>query len=71
MKHYTKEELELYRNKEMSVLGRISCSAHLKECSSCARLFKELETEDAFVTELRDSLQLFDELSRRDVRHET
>ncbi len=68
MKHYTKEELELYRNKEMSVLGRISCSAHLKECPRCAKLFSELETEDAFVTELRSSLQLFDELSRGDAR---
>ena len=68
MKHYRKEDLELYRNKEMSVLGRISCSAHLKECSRCAKLFRELETEDAFVTELRDSLQLFDELLHGDAK---
>lgn len=32
MKHYTKEELELYRHGQMSVLGRIACSSHLKEC---------------------------------------
>ena len=64
MKHYTKEELELYRNKEMSVLGRINCAMHLRECPDCAKLLKELEKEDAFVTELRNSFQLFDEVSR-------
>ena len=51
MKHYTKEELELYRHGQMSVLGRIACSSHLKEC----------EYDDAFVRELRDSIKTYKE----------
>lgn len=31
MKHYTKEDLELYRHHQLSILGRIACAAHLKE----------------------------------------
>ena len=46
MKHYTKEELELYRNGKMSVLGKILCSVHLKKCKKCADLLAEL-TEDS------------------------
>ena len=64
MKHYTKEELELYRHHEMSVLRRVACSAHLKECTACASLLKELDTDDAFVMELRDSLKIFEEVSK-------
>ena len=66
MKHYTKEELELYRHHEMSVLHRVACSAHLKECPACASLLKELDTDDAFVMELRDSIRIFDEAAKRD-----
>ena len=65
MKHYTKEELELYRHHEMSVLGRVACSVHLKECATCASLLKDLETDDAFVMELRDSIRMFDEAARQ------
>ena len=65
MKHYTKEELELYRHHEMSVLRRVACSAHLKECTACANLLKELDTDDEFVMELRDSIRIFDEAAKR------
>ena len=41
MKHYTKEELELFRNGKMSLLSRISCSGHLKNCPDCAGLMEE------------------------------
>ena len=67
MKHYTKEELELYRHHEMSVLRRVACSAHLKECRECAKLLQELEKDDAFVMELRDSIRMFDEAAKRDM----
>ncbi len=67
MKHYTKEELELYRHHEMSVLRRVACSAHLKECTVCASLLKELDRDDAFVMELRDSIRIFDEAARHDM----
>ena len=33
MKHYTEEELEMYRNAQMSVLGRIACASHLQNCT--------------------------------------
>ena len=64
MKHYTKEELESYRHHEMSVLGRLACSSHLKECEACTKLLKELETDDAFVSELRDSIRIFEEAAK-------
>ena len=42
MTHYKKEDLELFRNGQMSVLGKIGCTAHLKSCKECAELLKEL-----------------------------
>ena len=63
MKHYTKEELELFRHDQMSVLGRISCAAHLKKCPECAKLLEELDEEDRFVRDLRDSVRLYKTLS--------
>ena len=59
MKHYTKEELDCYRHHEMSVLGRIACAAHLKECDECANRLVELEQDDRFVGELRDSIRAY------------
>lgn len=64
MKHYTKEELERYRHHEMSVLGRINCSSHLKECDDCAKLLLEIEQDDSFVDELRDSLRVYAEAGK-------
>ena len=61
MKHYTKEELDCYRHHDMSVLGRINCAAHLKECDQCAKILVELEQDDTFVGELRESLRLYKE----------
>jgi len=65
MAHYTKEELELYRHGDMSVLGRIKCEAHLKSCPECAKLLDELRDEDHFIDELRDSVRLYKDLSRQ------
>ena len=63
MKHYTKEELDLFRNGKMSLLGKISCSGHLKNCQECAKLLEELSQDDRFIDELRSSVLLFQELS--------
>jgi len=63
MKHYTKEELDCYRHHEMSVLGRINCAAHLKECEECAKRLLELEEDDTFICELRDSITSLKEAS--------
>lgn len=63
MKHYTKEELELYRDCRMSVLGRIQCKDHLKQCTECQNIMKEIEEEDELITKLRASVNLYEELS--------
>ena len=62
--HYSKEELELYRNHQMSVLGQIACSAHLKECPACAKLLDELKDDDRFLNDLRTSVKIYDMLSK-------
>ena len=59
MKHYTKEELDCYRHHEMSVLGRIQCTAHLKLCKECAKLLEELKRDDSFIAELQDSVKVY------------
>ena len=59
-KHYTKEDLELFRNRQMSVLGRLTCQAHLKECPECAALLKELSEDDDFVRRIRDSARIYE-----------
>jgi len=64
MTHYTKEELELYRHNEMSVLGRIACASHLKSCPECEKLLHELEDEDRFVDDLRNSVRLYKDLAQ-------
>ena len=63
MKHYTKEELDLYRNGKMSILGKISCTAHLKSCQECATLLQELEEDDKLIAHLRTSVQIYSDLS--------
>ena len=66
MSHYTKEELEQYRNKEMPVIKRLNCAAHLKECASCATLLAELDDDAAFVSRLRDSLKRYEEFNEKE-----
>lgn len=58
--HYSKEDLELYRNHQMSILGRLTCQAHLKECPACAQLLKELSEDDDFIRQLRASAQIYE-----------
>ena len=60
--HYTKEDLELFRNHQMSILGRLTCQAHLKECPECARLLKELSEDDDFIRQLRASAQIYESM---------
>ena len=58
--HYTKEDLELFRNHQMSILGRLTCQAHLKECPECAALLKELSEDDDFIRRLRSSAHIYE-----------
>lgn len=64
MRHYSKEELELFRNGGMSVLGRITCAAHLKECALCVKRLEVLKEDDQLIRELRESLRLFQTFSK-------
>jgi predicted anti-sigma-YlaC factor YlaD len=66
MKHYTREELELYRNGQMSVLGRITCTSHLRECENCKKILEELKEDDRLIAELRSSVQIYQELSQEE-----
>ena len=63
MEHYTKEELDQYRNGEMSVLRKISCSAHLKNCPECAKLLEELNADDQLLRDLRGSVEIYQQLA--------
>ena len=62
MKHYSEEELEMYRNGQMSVLNRITCASHLQNCTECAKRLEELKENDQFIIDLRSSVQLYKEL---------
>ena len=71
-KHYTKDELEMYRHGQMSLLGRMQCAAHLRECPDCRTLLDELESDDEFVRELRDSIKAYREIGNSTVsKHPT
>ena len=63
MAHYTKEQLESYRNGNISVLGRIACSIHLKNCEACSKLLDELAEDDKFISELQKSIEVFQRIT--------
>ena len=63
MGHYTKAELDQYRKGGMSVLRKISCSAHLKNCPACAKLLEELNADDQLLRDLRGSVELYQQLA--------
>lgn len=60
MSCYSKAELDLFRHGEMSVLSRICCKAHLKECDSCQRRLAELCEDDMLIEELRQSVKTYE-----------
>ena len=64
MKHYSEEELEMYRNGQMSVLNRITCASHLQDCAECKKILEELKEDDQFIAELRSSIQQYRESSQ-------
>ena len=69
MEHYTKEELDQYRNGGMSVLRKIRCSAHLKTCLVCAKLLEELNSDDQLLRDLRGSVELYQQLAPEPKTH--
>lgn len=71
MEHYTKEELDQYRNGGMSVLRKIHCTAHLKNCKECADLLKDLESDDQLLRDLRGSVELYQQFAQEPKTHRT
>ena len=69
MEHYTKEELDLFRNDRMSVLGKIRCSAHVKNCPECAKLLEELNSDDQLLRDLRGSVEIYQQLAAKTEPH--
>ena len=69
-KHYTKEDLDLFRNHQMSILGHLACQAHLKECPECTSLLKELIEDDDFIRQLRDSVQTYEDAEKKSAGEE-
>ena len=56
MRHYTREELDRFRHKDMGLFSRFICTGHLVLCSSCRNLLKILSEDDALLNELREHL---------------
>ena len=69
--HYTKEDLELFRNHQMSILGRLTCQAHLKDCPECTALLKELSDDDDFIRQLRASAHIYEEIVKGEMSNKT
>ena len=69
--HYSKEDLELYRNHQMSILGHLTCQAHLKECPECTALLKELSEDDDFIRQLRASAQIYEAVVNHEPANKT
>lgn len=65
MEHYTKAELDQYRSGGMSILRKIQCSAHLKDCPECAELLRELDADDQLLRDLRGSVEVYRQLAAK------
>jgi len=69
MKHYTSEELEGYRNGDMSVSEHENCTRHLTDCQECRARFDELKEDDKLLATIRRNFARFNAvLSNREVR---
>lgn len=56
MKHYTSEELDQFRHKDMNFLLRFICRVHLCICSRCRDQMSQLHYDDTLLKKIRDSL---------------
>lgn len=57
--HYSKNTWERYHKNLQPVLLKIQCSSHLRSCPECAAILREIENEDRFIQQLRDSVQSY------------
>lgn len=60
---YSKEELDMFRHGEMSVLSRICCKAHLKECEACQHRLAELCEDDLLIKELQQRVSVYEKIN--------
>ena len=63
MRHYSKEELELFRNRELSLWNQMVCRAHLKKCAGCRTLLQSLEKNNSLLSSLKESVRFLNELA--------
>ena len=57
MKHYTSEELDQYRHRDMNLFLRFFCCVHLCICSGCRKQMSQLHHDDALLMKIKDSLE--------------
>ncbi len=60
MKHYTIDELDQYKHRDMNTISRLACRIHLCICSRCRKQMSELYHDDTLLLEIRDSLNMLD-----------
>ena len=56
--HYTKYELDQYRNRTMGPFRRLFCRIHLLRCHRCRERLTHLKLDDILVLALRKSEQM-------------
>ena len=56
MKHYTSEELDQYRHKDMNFILRLICRIHLCVCSSCREQMALLNHDDQLLMKIKNSI---------------
>lgn len=56
MKHYTSEELDQYRHKDMNFVLRFICFVHICICSGCREQMSQLHYDDTLLIKIKDSL---------------
>lgn len=63
VKHYSKEELNLYRNRELGIWNQMVCKAHLKKCAECRKVLENLEKENPLLNSLQEGVRILNELA--------
>jgi len=56
MKHYTSEELDQYRHKDMNFILRFICRIHLCFCSDCRAAMLQLRHDDTLLLKIKNSM---------------
>ena len=65
MKHYTAEELDLYRHGEFSIPRKWFCQLHLRHCQNCRKTLAALSADDWLLRDLREACTEFSPENQR------